>query len=70
MGKEIFNWVDGRDMSFEERMEEMYNNDMKTYFQKEYIEIQQEYLSLFMLKYVMLKKKLLMSINDYLERLI
>ena len=38
MSKEIFDWVDGRDMSFEERMEEMYNNDMKTYFQKEYIE--------------------------------
>jgi predicted RNA-binding protein len=38
MGKEIFDWVDGREMSFVERMTEIYNNDMKTYFQKEYIE--------------------------------
>lgn len=38
MGKERFDWVDGREMSFEERMEEMHNNNMKTYFQKEYIE--------------------------------
>lgn len=36
MGKEIISWIDGRYMSFKERMEEMYNNDMKSYFQKEY----------------------------------
>jgi hypothetical protein len=38
MGKEKFDWVDGREMSFEETMKEIYNNDMKTYFQKQYIE--------------------------------
>jgi len=30
--------IDGRLLSFEEVMEELYNNNMKTYFQQEYIE--------------------------------
>ena len=40
MGKDEFEWQDigGRDMTFEERMEEIYDNDMKTYFQKQYID--------------------------------
>jgi hypothetical protein len=38
MGKDEFSWQDGRDMSFEDRMEEIHNNDMKTYFQTEYID--------------------------------
>lgn len=38
MGKDEFSWQDGRDMSFEDRMEEIHNNDMKTYFQAEYID--------------------------------
>lgn len=38
MKKDAFDWQDGREMSFEERMEEIYDNDMKTYFQKQYID--------------------------------
>ena len=38
MGKDNFAFEDGRGMSFEEQMTQLYNNDMKTYFQKLYID--------------------------------
>jgi len=38
MGKDHFAFEDGRGMPFEEQMTQLYNNDMKTYFQKQYID--------------------------------
>ena len=36
--KDAFDWQDERSSSWEERMEDEYDNDMKTYFQKAFID--------------------------------